>query len=624
MKKYIGYIPAALFTGFYLFMGLTGVGLTMSMIMIWLACFWISALLLHKGVFWGGVFGLIPGIHMIYMGTQYTGQIINIEIPLGITLVLFYVFIGVYFWKKRKVDATKVENKEILAVLIKLVLSAGTIFVSGCVGVLAGLILTSEGINQIIVSIAMIVVPSLLFPLIWLKKRKKFIIIWLIFAVIYLIALGVNYGMVQYDKSITINTSPNINVREYLPFEAESKIVKYDSKTLKLTDNLPRIDGAAALFPVYSAFVNAVYPDTTKLHDGIFEYNNTTDGYQQLAEKKTDIFIGVYPSEEQIAYAEASGTTYKYTPIGIEAFVFFVHKDNPIENLTTDQIRRIYSGEITNWKQVGGKNEEIAAFQRNKGSGSQSMLERFMGDKPIMEAPKELVNDLMVGIIERVSNYKSKTNSIGFSFRYYVEGIIKNPDIKMVSVDGIAPTAENIKNVSYPIVTPIYAITYQEQTNENVDKLLNWILSDEGQYIIEETGYVGTLGNGHTLHKADGYTLFYPLKYFVYEKSYSDERLEEKWVHSTKRDVEFKVITYKNLDRITARDSFLKDNADYTFEDLNHSEPCGINSDGEQLWFRVADANDYVYIVSWKCPESAEDKIKTELWRMYETFTITI
>ncbi len=376
--------------------------------------------------------------------------------------------------------------------IVKLILTTIVIFASVYVGLFSGLILSSEGINTVISFIAMLVLPSLLLPLIWLKKRKKFIIVWLIAAALYFIALGTNYAMVKYDESITINTSPNINVHEYFPFEEESKIVKYDSKTLEFTDNLPKIDGAAALFPVYSAFVNATYPDTVKLRaDGAFQYNNTPDGYKLLAEKQTDIFIGVYPSDEQRAYAKECNTTFEYTPIGSEAFVFFVHKDNPIDNLTTEQIQGIYSGEITNWREVGGKNEKIAAFQRNEGSGSQSMLKRFMGDKPIMEAPKELVNDLMVGIIERVSNYKSKSNSIGFSFRYYVEGIIKNPDIKMLSVDGFAPTAENIKNGSYPIVTPIYAVTYEEKTNENVDKLKEWILSEEGQYIIEETGYVG-------------------------------------------------------------------------------------------------------------------------------------
>ena len=381
--------------------------------------------------------------------------------------------------------------KKALFIVLKIILTAVTLFVSYYALFVTAMLLFSSGINHIITYIGLIVVPSLLLPLIWLKKRKKFLIIWCICAAVYGTALGTNFGIIKYNKSITVNTSPNIVIPAYLPFEEDSKIVKTDSKTLKLTENLPKIDGAAALFPVYSAFVNAVYPNTTKLHDGIFEYNNTPDGYRLLAEKETDIFIGVYPSDEQRAYAEENQTTFEYTPIGTEAFVFFVHKDNPITNLTTEQIKDIYSGKITNWKDVGGKNEKIAAFQRNEGSGSQSMLKRFMGDTPITDAPTEMVNDLMAGIIEQGADYKSKTNSIGFSFRYYVEGIIKNPDIKMISIDGAAPTSENIRNGSYPILTPIYAVTYKENQNGNVDKLLEWILSDEGQYIINETGYVG-------------------------------------------------------------------------------------------------------------------------------------
>jgi len=491
MRKYIGYIPAVLFTAFYLWVGFSGASLEMSMVMMWLVLFWASAFLLHKGFFWGGIFGIIPALHMIYMGTQYTGQVINIEIPLGVIVLVFYCVSGFYLRKKRGEESIFVENKEISAMALKVILTIAAIVASTYVGTLSGLILSLEGINGVITFITMLLLPSLLFPLIWLRKKKRTIIVWLIAAVLSFIALGVNYGIIRYDESITINTAPNINVHQYLPFDENSKIVKKESKTLKLTENLPRIDGAAALFPVYSAFVNAVYPETTTLHDGIFEYNNTPDGYRALAEKRTDMFIGVYPSDEQKKYAEECNTTFRYTPIGSEAFVFFVHKDNPIESLTTEQIKGIYSGEITNWKELGGKNESIAAFQRNEGSGSQSMLERFMGDTPIMEAPKELINDLMVGIIERVSNYKSKSNSIGFSFRYYVEGIIKNPDIKMISIDSNKPTAENIRNGKYPVVTPIYAVTYEENTNENVDKLLHWILSDEGQSIIEETGYVG-------------------------------------------------------------------------------------------------------------------------------------
>ena len=483
MKKYLGYIPAILFLALYLFSWLTGASMMFSMILIWLVCFLLAAVLLHKRIIWGGVFGAFPALHMIYRG--------DIEILIGIALLVFYLGLGIYLWKNRDADEPASSNKEVLVFFAKIILTVLVLIASGYAAIIGGMILISEGIHQVFAYIGMLVIPSLFLPLIWLKKRKKFLIIWLVPAVIYFVSLGVHYGLEKYYQSITINTAPNINVHEYLPFREDSKIVKIDSQTLKLTDDLPVIDGAAAFFPVYSAFVNAVYPETTELYDGVFEYNNTPGGYQLLAEKGIDLFLGVYPSEEQKAYAEECDTTFVYTPVGTEAFVFFVHKDNPIDNLTTEQIKGIYSGEITNWKQVGGKNEEIAAFQRNEGSGSQSMLQRFMGDTPIMEAPTELRNDLMSGIIEQVSNYRSKSNSIGFSFRYYVEGIIQNPDIKVLSVDGVAPTAENIRNGSYPIVTPMYAVTYEENSNENVDLLLEWILSEEGQYIIEETGYVG-------------------------------------------------------------------------------------------------------------------------------------
>ncbi len=371
----------------------------------------------------------------------------------------------------------------------KIALTVVVIFASTYAAIL-GVILMAEGVNQVIAYIGMLVIPTLFLPLIWLRKKKRYYTVWGIAAAVYFIALGVNYGYEKYDESITVNTSPNINVHEYLPFREDSKIVKMRSETFQLTEDLPRIDGAAALFPVYSAFVNAVYPQTTELDFEVFHYNNTPEGYRLLAEKQTDIFIGVYPSDEQKAYADECDTTFVYTPIGSEAFVFFIHKDNPIDNLTTEQIQGIYSGEITNWSQLGGKNEEIAAFQRNEGSGSQSMLKRFMGDKPIMEAPTELVNDLMVGIIEKVSDYRSKPGSIGFSFRYYVEGIIKNPDIKMISIDGVEPNKENIREENYPITTSVYAVTYKGNENENVEKFIYWILSDEGQEIVEKTGYV--------------------------------------------------------------------------------------------------------------------------------------
>ena len=113
-----------------------------------------------------------------------------------------------------------------------------------------------------------------------------------------------------------------------------------------------------------------------------------------------------------------------------------------------------------------------------------------------MQPPTDQVNDFMSGIIEEVADYRNKRNSIGFSFRYYVEEIIRNPDIKMISIDGVFPNIENIKNGTYPVVTPLYAVSYKDNPNPNVKILLDWILTDEGQYIIEQTGYVGVNQGG--------------------------------------------------------------------------------------------------------------------------------
>jgi len=300
---------------------------------------------------------------------------------------------------------TNTDKKSSIILIIKMLFTVGLGIASVFIGFLCFILsFMVSNLSAIILSVAGIfILPSVL-PFIWLKKRKKYFIGWLCCVLAVCIAFVIPFSIEKYQESITIDVTPNINVNEYLPFSEDSKIVKLDSKTLKLTEDLPIIDGATAAFPVYSAFVNAVYPDTTTLRDGVFEYNNTVGGYRKLAERRTDIFLGAAPSKEQTEYAVQCGTTFKYTQIGTEAFVFFVHKDNPIESLTVEQLQGIYSGDITNWSEVGGADEEIVAFQRNEGSGSQSMLIRFMGDTPIME-PKTREIKSMGGIIEQVVDY---------------------------------------------------------------------------------------------------------------------------------------------------------------------------------------------------------------------------
>ena len=281
-----------------------------------------------------------------------------------------------------------------------------------------------------------------------------------------------------------------IDVGTYLPHTDGSDLPKINS-SLKLEKDLPVLDGAAALVPVYAAVIDNVYPEGCVTYkggkfsddnyygenfaeDSAMQYKNTVRGYKAIVDGETDILFCAAPSEEQKKYAEEQGVELVYVPIGLEGFVFFVNEKNPVDGLTTEQIRKIYAGEYTNWADVGGANRIINPVTRLKGSGSQTAFEAFMGDYKIArKSPLAMIG-----------------GSIGFSFRYYMDGIVENDSVKMLSLNGVYPSAENIQNRSYPIVVQFYAIYRADNDNENVRVLIDWLLSDEGQALIEKSGYV--------------------------------------------------------------------------------------------------------------------------------------
>ncbi len=328
--------------------------------------------------------------------------------------------------------------------------------------------------------------------------KSKNLLIKQILAILLVVVIFASLNLSMYmimTKRLSNNFSDTsqakmIDVKKYLPHNPESDLARIES-SLKLTDNLPVLDGAAALVPVYAAFVDAVYPEGSVTYEGgsfsddnfygenfaedsKMQYKNTVRGYQAIVDGDTDILFCAAPSEEQKKYAEDKNVELVYVPIGLEAFVFFVNENNPVDSLTAEQVRGIYSGEYTNWLQVGGVNRAINPVSRLEGSGSQSAMNSFMGEREI--APK--------------SPRAVMGASIGFSFRYYMDGIVDNQGVKMISLNGVYPSAENIQNGSYPIIAQFYAIYRADNTNENIPVLIDWILSDEGQTLIEDSGYV--------------------------------------------------------------------------------------------------------------------------------------
>lgn len=280
-----------------------------------------------------------------------------------------------------------------------------------------------------------------------------------------------NYGKGMQEKSIDIGS--------YLPFREDSLII-HETPNEKIVDDIPKIDGATALYPIYASYVEALYPKESVKYDGKnfladskIQKTGTTVAYQKVIDGKTDIIFCAKPSKKQLEYAESKNVELELIPIGKEAFVFIVNKNNIVNNLSLEQIKNIYTGKIVNWNQVGGEDKPIIALQRAEGSGSQTAMLSFMNGT-------EMVKSLQTFIGRK----------IGYSFRYYVESIVNDGNIKMLSLNGIEPSIENIRNDTYPIVDNFYMIYRKDNTNKNIEKIKEFVLSEKGQKIIENTGYV--------------------------------------------------------------------------------------------------------------------------------------
>lgn len=294
-----------------------------------------------------------------------------------------------------------------------------------------------------------------------------------------------------YLDSIPKVDANDVKLWLYEPHREGTMAASLDkTSTLKLDGELPRLDGATALYPVYAAFAQAVYPKAAyDVYKSAVICTTTPQAYDNLIKGEADIIFCAGPSKAQQAAAELAGVELILTPIGREAFVFFVNSRNPVTDLTSEQIRDIYAGDITRWRDVGGGAlGRIRPFQRPEGSGSQTMLLRVMGDRTPMTAPTEDVVAGMGGIIEQTADYRNHRNAIGYSFLFFATELVKNDQIRLLSIDGVAPTPETIRNGSYPLGAPFYAIT-TTRDNPDIDAFLQWMLSPQGQSLVEATGY---------------------------------------------------------------------------------------------------------------------------------------
>ncbi len=279
-------------------------------------------------------------------------------------------------------------------------------------------------------------------------------------------------------------------------------------------DNYPKVDGSTSTAPLNTIIACKLlginykwvqsHNNTQKVEPKLGNKNaltlqqqikssQTHQSFINLINKEADIILSARKlSSDEKAYADAAGVTLIEIPVALDAFVFIVHPDNKINSLTKKQIQDIYTGKITNWSDVGGRNEEIKPYIRNANSGSQELMESLvMKDLDIPkfpESPYELMAFTMTGAFEVVNHDK---NSICYTVFYYKEHIITETPVKSVAVEGIYPDKETISNNSYPYVAEVYAVIRSDLDKLSMAyKVYEWLQTEAGKKAIEESGYV--------------------------------------------------------------------------------------------------------------------------------------
>ena len=234
--------------------------------------------------------------------------------------------------------------------------------------------------------------------------------------------------------------------------------------------------------------LGAIINQVVAIHSGTYQ------AYEKLIRRESDlILVARPPSSDELALAGSNSVTLKVETVALDAFVFIVNRQNNIYDLTTTQLKAIYSGAVTNWSQVGGRPAHISAYQRERNSGSQElMIDLFMRETPIQAGKaagvENLVRFLMGGPYLALTR---DCDGIAYSVYYYEHFMAGSPMTRPIAVDGVLPTSETIRARQYPYVSPVVAvIRADEPANSEARRLWRWLFTEQGQSLIAESGYV--------------------------------------------------------------------------------------------------------------------------------------
>ena len=205
---------------------------------------------------------------------------------------------------------------------------------------------------------------------------------------------------------------------------------------------------------------------------GVLHINKRGFGFVIIDEESEDIFISSRDLKDEEA-AKVKATVLAYDGVAV-----ITNTSNPVKELTIEQIRDIFTGKITNWSEVGGSNAPIVVVSREAGSGTRTAFE-----EGVEYSEEELVKDAIIskGNGDVKTTVSTNENAIGFVSFEYVDDAISS-----INVNGIEPTAANVKAGSYALSRPFLAVTNEQYITEDSQKLIDYITSEEGQQIVED------------------------------------------------------------------------------------------------------------------------------------------
>lgn len=263
-------------------------------------------------------------------------------------------------------------------------------------------------------------------------------------------------------------------------------------------DEFPITDGSTACIPL----IAQIMADTTGLDletaRSAVTTNTTAQAWRNLGlygnnyGDSVKLIIAYEAPESVKEELKTDGDPLEQKAIGRDALVFIVNEDNPVQSLTLQQLKDIYAGTITNWKDVGGKDQEIIAFQRRADSGSQTLFQKLLiQGGPLMEAPTELAPTAMGELVDSIADYNNSANAIGFSVYYYIDQMYSKPGLRLLTVDGVTPSNDTLADGSYPLCNDFYAVIHPDAAADSPERrLYDWLDTDAGQDCIKKSGYV--------------------------------------------------------------------------------------------------------------------------------------